>query len=131
MMRLTVLVIMLLLSMGIFAQPKKSAEERANMQTDRMTKELHLSVDQKNKIYQINLDANQQNDVIKASRMNEEAKKRSFHRNNETRNENIKAILTSDQVEIMEQKIRERKEMRKQIHREVKKELIEQERRKR
>jgi hypothetical protein len=122
---------MLLLSMGIFAQPKKSAEERANMQTDRMTKELHLSVDQKNKIYQINLDANQQNDVIKASRMNEEAKKRSFHRNNETRNENIKAILTSDQVEIMEQKIRERKEMRKQIHREVKKELIEQERRKR
>jgi protein CpxP len=131
MMRLTFLVIMLLLSMGIFAQPKKSAEERANMQTDRMTKELHLSVDQKNKIYQINLDANQQNDVIKASRMNEEAKKRSFHRNNETRNENIKAILTSDQVEIMEQKIRERKEMRKQIHREVKKELIEQERRKR
>ena len=131
MMRLTVLVIMLLLSMGIFAQPKKSAEERANMQTDRMTKELHLSVDQKNKIYQINLDANQQNDMIKASRMNEEAKKRSFHRNNETRNENIKAILTSDQVEIMEQKIRERKEMRKQIHREVKKEFIEQERRKR
>ena len=131
MMRLTVLVIMLLLSMGIFAQPKKSAEERANMQTDRMTKELNLSVDQKSKIYQINLDANQQNDMIKASRMNEEAKKRSFHRNNETRNENIKAILTSDQVEIMEQKIRERKEMRKQIHREVKKEFIEQERRKR
>ena len=125
------LLLALVLYGSIFAQPKKSAEERANMQTDRMTKELNLSVDQKSKIYQINLDANQQNDMIKASRMNEEAKKRSFHRNNETSKENIKAILTSEQIEIMEQKIRERKEMRKQIHREVKKEFIEQERRKR
>lgn len=111
----TALMITLLLSGGIMAQQKKSPEERAHMQTSKMSKELNLSADQKEKIYQINLEANQKNDVLRSSRMNEAAKKRRLHNNNETRKEKIRIILTSKQVNIMEQKIAARKVRRKQF----------------
>ena len=85
-----ILTICILLITGtIFAQAKKTAVERAEIQTNKMKTELKLTDEQEKNIYQINLDFNQKNDEIRNSRMNEESKKRSFHQNNEARKEKI------------------------------------------
>jgi hypothetical protein len=78
-----------------------------------MIKQSILSDDQKEIIYQINVEANQKNDVLKTSRMrmNEAAQKRSFHCNNEIRKAKIKDILTPEQIKIMKQKMTESKEI--------------------
>lgn len=107
----------------VMAQNEKTAEERAKLQTEKMTTELSLTNDQKSKVYEINLGINQKNDGLKSSGLNDEEKKKALQHNNEARKEMIKAVLSPEQQVIMEKKLAERKEIRHQVKKEVRKEI--------
>lgn len=81
-------------------QPKESLtpEQRADKMTNRMTEELGLSEDQKQKIYKINLDNAQKREAQRAA-MEEDrkAKRAEMQAQNQVQNEQIEAVLTPDQ----------------------------------
>lgn len=77
-----------------------SPEERAERMTNRMEEQLGLSEDQKQKIYQINLQNAQSRDVEMENRR-DEAKQRRENRQHQMQEQNkeIETILTPEQVE--------------------------------
>jgi periplasmic protein CpxP/Spy len=111
-----ILIASLLLSTSLMAQ--KSPEERAAMQTEKMTTELSLTPDQKEKILQINLGIVQKNDGVRNSEMSEEEKKKSLKMNNDARETMFKEVLTPEQFTIYQFRKEEMKTTQKNIKKE-------------
>ena len=83
---------------------KRSAEERATILTDKLTKELTLNNDQNIKIYQINLTATKEIDFL---RENRETKARTFKSEikaaYDKRDSAIRALLNPTQLKMYEE----------------------------
>ena len=95
-------------------QNGKSPEEKAKFQTEKMSSELSLTEEQKNQIYDINLKINQKNEALDQSLMTAEERKKGHHANNQARMKMFSGVLTSEQNELLEKKLEERK--REKIH---------------
>lgn len=106
---------------------KKSAQERAELHTERMSKALNLTSDQRAKVAELNLGIAMKNDAIRNNtEMSKELKMESIKANNEARKTYIKTILTEEQLikfEEHEAKMQAKKEAKKA---EVKKKKVEQ-----
>ncbi len=113
----------LIISTGVNAQTKdaaqtetvqkKTPEERAKFQTEKMTTELNLSDDQISRVYEINLGIDKKNEGLKEVKMTEEDRKKSIAQNNEARKAMLKEVLTADQFTKLEQKQMEMKSVKK------------------
>jgi hypothetical protein len=76
----------------------KTAKERAEMHTEKMTKELNLTPDQKTKVSELNLGVEMKNEAIHSDKnMSEETKKASYQGNNDAKMAQLKTILTEEQ----------------------------------
>ncbi|MEN9302641.1 MAG: hypothetical protein RL264_1070 [Bacteroidota bacterium] len=95
---LKILLASLLLSTAAMAQVK-TAEERATLQTEKMTQELSLTAEQKEKVYTINVGINKKMDGVRASNMTEQEKNKAMNMNNEARDMMMKDVLTAEQYE--------------------------------
>lgn len=83
---------------------KKTPEEKATAQTEKMSEKLLLSEDQKVLVYDINLAIDQKNETIRADKqMSEETRKASIQGNNQARKDMIKAILNPEQLKKFEE----------------------------
>ncbi len=83
---------------------KKTPEERATAQTEKLSEKLLLSPDQKTQAYDINLAIDQKNEAVRADKnMSEETRKASIQGNNDARKEMIKAILNPEQLKKFEE----------------------------
>lgn len=83
---------------------KKSPQERAEMHTERMTKALDLTSDQRAKVAELNLGVAMKNDAIRNNtEMSKELKMESIKGNNEARKTYIKTILTEEQLKKFEE----------------------------
>jgi hypothetical protein len=95
---------------------KQTPEEKAKVQTDRLTKQLLLTDDQVAKIYETNLAVNMKNEAVhKNSSWNEDQKKVALDGNNAGRVTVIKSFLTQEQIakyEEMETKKEERQDVK-------------------
>ena len=81
-------------------QTKKTPEERAKLQTDRMTKQLVLTADQQSKVAELNLGIAKKNESIRNNvNMTAEQKKESINGNIQAQNDVLKTILTLEQFE--------------------------------
>ena len=88
-------------------------EQRAERITSKMTEELGLSEDQKQKIYMINLDNAQKREAQRAAlEEDRKAKRAEMQAQNQVQNEQIEAVLTPDQKTKWEEV---KKENRKEI----------------
>lgn len=109
--------------LSVYAQdaPKKTAEERATMHTQRMKNNLELTPEQVAKVQDLNLGIAQKKDAIRTNpNWNKEQKEEALKKVDEARMEHLKTILTAEQYEKMK-KHQEKIEIKK----EVKKEQIE------
>lgn len=76
----------------------QTSEQRAEKITAKMTEELGLSEDQKQKIHQINLENAQKRQVQREAMQEEQkAKRTAMQAQNKVQNEQIEAILTPEQ----------------------------------
>ena len=83
---------------------KKTHEERATAQTEKMSEKLLLSPEQKVQVYNINIAIDQKNEAIRSDKnMSEETKKASLKGNNDARKDMIKAILNPEQLKKFEE----------------------------
>ncbi len=83
---------------------KKTPEQRAELHTERLTKELGLSADQRTKIAEFNLGVALKNESIRNnSNIPQETKISSLKSNNEARKMMIKTILTEEQIKKFEE----------------------------
>lgn len=93
-------------------QGKRTPEERAKMQTEKLTEKLLLSEDQINKVYEINLGVDRQNELLREdASLTSDVKKEGLSANNEARKGKIKQVLNPEQLkkyESMEAKKAER-----------------------
>jgi Spy/CpxP family protein refolding chaperone len=88
-------------------------EQRAERMTNKMTEELGLSEDQKQKIYQINLENAEKRQVQREAMVEErKAKREEMQAQTKAQNEQIEAILTPEQKTKWEEV---KKENRKEI----------------
>lgn len=97
-----VLLVSLFTVSGVFAQqrPKKERlkpEDLAKRQTELLTKELGLTEEQKEKIYEINLKFAQPTEQEKADRAEREKRREEFKKRHQDKTESINALLTDDQ----------------------------------
>ncbi|SMD42596.1 protein of unknown function [Aquiflexum balticum DSM 16537] len=103
---------------GAFAQrgqqkEMQSPEQRAEKMTAKMTEELGLSEDQKQKIYQINLEnAKKRQEQRESMQAEREAKRAEMQAQAKAQNDQIEAILTPEQKTKWEEV---KKENRKEI----------------
>ncbi len=110
--KIGLVVLATLLSTGMMAQKettKKSPEDKAKFQTEKMAAELTLTEEQKAKIYDINLKISQKNQSLDEALMTAEERKKGKIANNEARKEMIKGVLSAEQMAILEKKMEERK----------------------
>ena len=83
---------------------KKTPEERATAQTDKMSEKLLFSPEQKSQVYDINLAIDRKNEAVRSDKnMSEETRKASIQGNNEARKDMIKAILNPEQLKKFEE----------------------------
>jgi protein CpxP len=83
---------------------KQTPEQKAQMQTDRLSKQLLLTEDQKAKIYETNLAVNMKNEAVQThSTWTKEQKSQAFEGNNSGRYTVIKSYLTNEQLTKFEQ----------------------------
>jgi periplasmic protein CpxP/Spy len=83
---------------------KKTPEQRATAQTEKMSEKLLLSPEQKTQVYDINLAIDQKNEAVRADKnMSEETRKASIQGNNDARKDMIKAILNPEQLKKFEE----------------------------
>lgn len=98
----------------------KTAEERATNMTERMTKQLGLSDDQKSKIYEINLGIAQKNDGIRSNTaLTKEDRRKQMQENHASRKAMYKEVLTPDQYakyEAWEQEKKAKMEAKRKEH---------------
>jgi len=118
-MKMLKLLILILAVAGIgtsYAQetPKKSAEERAKLHTERMTKELKLSKDQIAAVTKLNLTIASKKDEIRANTaLTKEQKQDALKKLDDSRMGRLESILTEDQfkkVKEHHEKMLERKQ---------------------
>ena len=104
-MKMNLLAILLMMSVSLFAQSndstemaRRTPEERAKMQTARLTKELTLTADQSPKVQAIVLDRIQKTDQLRAQKSGD--RRQNFTQIkaiNDDYNTKMKALLTADQ----------------------------------
>lgn len=83
---------------------KKSPQERAEMHTERMTKALDLTSNQRAKVAELNLGIAMKNDAIRNNtEMSKELKMESIKGNNDARKSYLKSILTEEQLKKFEE----------------------------
>jgi hypothetical protein len=83
---------------------KKTPEERATAQTEKMSEKLLLSPEQKTQVYDINLAIDQKNEAVRTDKnMSEQTRKASIQGNNNARKDMIKAILDPEQLKKFEE----------------------------
>lgn len=89
--------VVLLSSVGVIAQERQRAtpEERAKRQTETLVKELGLTDDQKEKVYEINLKYAQP--VDKTARANRDTRREDLRKVSEERTVALKKVLDKDQ----------------------------------
>lgn len=117
----------LLLSNSSFAQEKNekrenTPEQRSEMMTEKMNKELALNEDQKSKVKTINLEAAKAREALKTNKaLRPEERRAQVKAIEDKRISNIKAVLTAEQnvkfdklVEEKKEKIEEKREEKKQ-----------------
>jgi len=103
-----------------FAQ-NKSAEERAKNLTERMTKSLLLSSEQKEKVLALNTGVAQKNEAIRKNvNMTQEQKHEALKGNMEGRKASLKTILNEEQFKKFEKQEEKRKQEMKKEHEEHK-----------
>jgi protein CpxP len=93
---------------------EKNPEQIAKSQTEKMKTELNLTNDQYDKAYQINLGIVQKNNALQGYQMTTEERKNAFKQNNQARIAMLKEILTEEQFNKMQEKIKEKKSSIKQ-----------------
>ncbi|MFA7274166.1 MAG: hypothetical protein WC044_09865 [Crocinitomicaceae bacterium] len=80
------------------SKQKLTPEERAKIQTERLDKQIGLTADQKNKIYETNLAINNKNEAVqKHPTWTPEIKNEALQGNNAGREELINSYLTEEQ----------------------------------
>lgn len=83
---------------------KKTPEQRATAQTEKMSEKLLLSPEQKVQVYDINLAIDKKNEAVRNDKnMSEETRKASIQGNNDARIDMIKAILNPEQLKKFEE----------------------------
>jgi protein CpxP len=83
---------------------KKTPEQRATAQTEKMSEKLLLSPEQKVQVYDINLAIDKKNEAVRNDKnMSEETRKASIQGNNDARKDMIKAILNPEQLKKFEE----------------------------
>jgi hypothetical protein len=93
-----------------------TAQERAAKQTERMTTELQLTADQRQKIEEINLGVVMKNDAVRNDpNMSDELKRESIKQNNLARKELFRTILTTEQFTKLEEMERTRSVNKKEL----------------
>jgi protein CpxP len=98
-------------SFGQEKKAKKTSEERAEIATSKLEKEITLSKEQRDKIYAINLRTAQKNQEIrKKKELTEEQKKEQLKANNKNRHQSIAGELTEEQKKILKAKRKAKKE---------------------
>lgn len=91
-------------------------EQKAEHQTARLAEKLSLSENQKAKVYKINLNVNNKNQVIHENKeMTQEFKKEALKGNNASRDYLIRELLTDEQ-KIKLDAVQEKKETKKAEH---------------
>ena len=91
-------------------------DQKAEHQTLRLNEKLALSEDQKAKVYEINLNVNNKNQVIHENKeMTQEFKKEALKGNNESRDYLIRELLTDGQKTKLDA-MQEKKETKKAEH---------------
>ena len=89
---------------------KKTPEQRAEMMTNALNKEVTLTQEQKDKVYAINLRTAQKNQEIrKQTDLTEEQKKEKLKSNNQNRRKQVMAELTEDQKKVLKEKKKAKK----------------------
>lgn len=84
---------------------KKTAEERAELATSKLDKEVNLAKDQRDKIYAINLRTAQKAKEVRQNKtLSEEQKKETIKKSNQNRKQLILAELTDEQKKILKEK---------------------------
>lgn len=106
-MRLGILALALLIGGAVFGQEKghdhgqkgpKTAEERATQVTERLTKQLGLSDEQKAKIYEINVGIAQKNEAIRANNaLTKEQRMAQIKENHAARKAMYKDVMNAEQ----------------------------------
>lgn len=105
-------------ALGQETAPKMTAEERAAKQTERMSTELNLTAEQKEKIAVINEEIVTKNEAIRTNAtMTEEVKRESIKTNNNSRREQYSNVLTPEQLVKYDELQKAQKEKRKEIKR--------------
>lgn len=90
---------------------QKTPEQRAEMMTKHLEKDIQLTQLQHDKIYAINLDFVQKNKTIRSnSSLSDEDKKSSLKENNRNRKQLVEAELTTEQKNILKAKRKKAKE---------------------
>lgn len=91
------LVVMMITTTGLLAQQRQRAtpEERAKKQTEALVKELGLTDEQKEKVYDINLKYAQPNEEL--AKMDREKRREAFQKIQKEKDDAIKAVLTDEQ----------------------------------
>ncbi len=89
---------------------KKTPEQRAEMVTNALDKEVALTQVQKDKVYAINLRSAQKNQEIrKQTDLTEEQKKEKLKSNNQNRRKLVMAELTEEQRKVLKEKKKAKK----------------------
>lgn len=110
--------ILLMTALNSTAQEREqmTAQERAAKQTERMTTELQLTADQRQKIEEINLGVIMKNDAVRNDpNMSDELKRESVKQNNLARKELFRTILTAEQFTKLEEMERTRSVNKKEL----------------
>jgi hypothetical protein len=103
----------------VFSQ--KTAEEKANAQTNKMKTELNLTEEQVPRVKEINLGIIQKNEnIMNNATMSETEKREIIKSNNEARKAMLKNVLTSEQYTKLELIIAEKKIEKMKAKRQVK-----------
>lgn len=93
-------------------QTKQSPEERAKKQTELLTKELNLSQDQADKIYQINVNHFNKLAKLRNSNLSKEEEKQKIKDLLQQRRLELKKVLTKEQMEKLKELLKKMKELK-------------------
>jgi hypothetical protein len=95
-------------------KPEKTPEQRAEAQTKKMTEELNLTEDQQKQVMELNLKVEHKIQAIKNDdSMSDEKKKKFIAGNKKDKRNALSAILTADQMEILNAKKDKKKSEKK------------------
>jgi outer membrane PBP1 activator LpoA protein len=94
-------------------EKRRTPDERAKFQTEKMKNQLSLTNEQYEKAYQINLGIIQKNQALQEQKMTTEERRIAVKQNNEARMAMFKNVLTAEQFLKMQEKVKEKKSTNK------------------